>query len=208
MAQHNQNNGSLRIKIMLCLSAILAIATLVKSATENENIVYKNDTECQEKWDATNTCIQDYDSEHKCCLVKGYQDITQSSVCIKLNKTLIQSQENRIDIIKKLSTETTGVTLDCGIPKKFESTCGAPNPSDSKDCNKNGKTCCYVEVKSDSFSGKACRAFNSELDINTIGEAVVAAKTVGAELIVDCFNRRFQAWFTKTALIVLLMNLY
>ena len=124
----------------------------------------------------------------KCCFVEGEKDLSKRSACILID----DSTENRIEAIEKLSEIATGVNVDCNTNKQFLSDCGENNvPNSEKDCSDNslgnGEKCCFVKITSKQFNGKGCKKFKN-IDFNTIGEAVVAAKTVGAELEVKCFS--------------------
>ena len=121
----------------------------------------------------------------QCCYVEGEKDLSIRRSCILIENT----SEKRIEVIEELSEIATKVKVDCNTPKEFESNCGtSTDPNSEKDCS-NGyegdKKCCFVKITSEQFTGKGCREFDS-ININTIGEAVVAAKTVGAELEVKC----------------------
>ena len=119
----------------------------------------------------------------KCCFLEGEKDLIRRTACVKI----IDNEKNRIELIQELSEIATKLKVDCGSTKSFTSNCGSSNPSDEKDCSESssGKKCCFVKITSPQFTGQACREFES-IDINTIGEAVVAAKTVNAELDVKC----------------------
>ena len=119
----------------------------------------------------------------KCCFVEGEKDLLRRTSCVVIEDT----SEKRIELIEELSEIATKLRVDCNSKKEFKSECGnSQNPESAKDCSDGGEgKCCFVRITSEQFSGKACRKFQS-IDINTIGEAVVAAKTVGAELEVLC----------------------
>ena len=119
----------------------------------------------------------------KCCFLEGEKDLIKRTACV----SIIDNHDSRIELIQELSEIATKLKVDCGSPKTFTSDCGSPNPSSEKDCpeGSSGKRCCFVKISSPQFTGQACRQFDS-IDINTIGEAVVAAKTVNAELDVKC----------------------
>ena len=85
---------------------------------------------------------------------------------------------------------STEIVLDCGQSKELQSNCGSGDLKSPSDCSKgkvdDGKRCCYVHIKrGDNTESSGCRIFPL-LDINTIGEAVVAAKTLNVSLDVDC----------------------
>ena len=124
----------------------------------------------------------------KCCFVEGEKDLSKRSACILIEDL----PENRIEAIQKLSEIATGVNVDCNSAKQFSSDCGGNNaPNSEKDCSDNslgsGEKCCFVKITSKQFTGNGCKKFKN-IDFNTIGEAVVASKTVGAELEVKCYS--------------------
>ena len=123
----------------------------------------------------------------KCCYVEGEKDLLKRSSCVLIENT----SEKRIELINELSEIATKLKVDCNTTKEFPSDCGITDgnePNSASDCSKNyngGKKCCFIKIVSEQFTGKACKEFES-ININTVGEAVVAAKTVGAELEVKC----------------------
>ena len=129
-------------------------------------------------------CIDPTDtSTTKCCFLEGEKDLIKRTACV----LIIDNPDSRIELIQELSEIATKLKVDCGSTKSFTSDCGSSNPSSEKDCSggSSGKKCCFVKITSPQFTGQACKEFES-IDINTIGEAVVAAKTVNAELDVKC----------------------
>lgn len=137
-----------------------------------------------------NDCIKDKDEtprggNQKCCLVEGEKDLYQRSACV----LVVDEEESRIKLIEEMSEIATKLRVDCGSEKVFKSDCGVDNPSSQGDCkldyNSETDKCCFIKIDSPQFSGYACRKFTN-ININTIGEAVVAAKTVGATLEVLC----------------------
>lgn len=119
----------------------------------------------------------------KCCIVEGEKDLISRSSCILIEDI----QTARIQVIEDLSEIATKLKVDCGTSKEFKSDCGQDSPSSEDDCKSDdgeGK-CCFIKIESSQFTGNACRKFK-DININTIGEAVVAAKTVGATLEVKC----------------------
>ena len=129
-------------------------------------------------------CLADTSHSLKCCYVEGEKDLLKRTSCVLINS----NSGDRIELVEELSEIATKVKVDCGVPKEFHSECGnGDNPDSEKDCsgNSGNRKCCFVKISSPQFNGKACRLFPS-IDINTIGEAVVAAKTVGADLEVKC----------------------
>jgi hypothetical protein len=119
----------------------------------------------------------------KCCFLEGEKDLIKRTACVLIE----DNADSRIELIQELSEIATKLKVDCGTSKSFTSDCGSDNPSSEEDCSggSSGKKCCFVKITSPQFTGQACRQFDS-IDINTIGEAVVAAKTVNAELDVKC----------------------
>lgn len=122
----------------------------------------------------------------KCCLVEGEKDLVARSSCVLIK----DDEKSRIELIEELSEIATKLRVDCGQPKKFKSECGKDKnaePSSQEDCQNgsDSEKCCFIKIDSPQFKGSACRIFK-DININTIGEAVVAAKTVGATLEVKC----------------------
>ena len=123
----------------------------------------------------------------KSCYVEEEKDLLKRTSCVLIENT----SEKRIELIEELSEIATKLKVDCNTTKTFDSDCGITDgsePDSASDCSRdyNGnKKCCFVKIVSPQFTGKACREFES-IDINTIGEAVVASKTVNAELEVEC----------------------
>ena len=137
------------------------------------------------------------DSSIKCCYVEGEKDLKTKTACILVTDT----QEDRIEAITEMATIATGVKLDCGSTKEFPTDCGSDNPNSASDCTQDhlsdGYDCCFINIESNQYNGKGCKKYKN-IDINTIGEAVVAARTVGAKLTVDCFAfffKGFHFWY-------------
>ena len=132
-------------------------------------------------------CINDNTNygNQKCCFLEGEKDLLRRTACVLIE----DNSEKRIELIQELSEIATKLKVDCNSKKKFESDCStSTDPSSEKDCSDGSsgdEKCCFVKITSPQFNGKACRKFKS-IDINVIGEAVVAAKTVNAELDVKC----------------------
>lgn len=123
-----------------------------------------------------------------CCFARGQEVLESKAICVTVEN--YENAQSRIDKVKELSTIATGVYLDCGNTKQFKSTCGVESPSSITQCTKaktgNDNTeCCYVKIKSDRYKGTSCMEF-PHMDINTIGEAVDAAKTINVTLEVKC----------------------
>lgn len=124
----------------------------------------------------------------QCCFATGQEYLESTNICVKVVN--YKSVESRIEKVKQLNQIATGVYLDCGNTKEFKSTCGVDSPSSISQCTKsktNNKDteCCYVKIKSERFKGTSCMEF-PHMDINTIGEAIDAAKTIDVTLEVKC----------------------
>ena len=131
-------------------------------------------------------CFADTSSYNplSCCYVEGEKDLLKRTSCVLIK----DNSDDRIELIEELSQIATKLKVDCNSPKSFNSDCGSSSPNSEEDCstgNSGNDKCCFIKITSPQFSGKACKLFHS-IDINTIGEAVVAAKTVKAELDVKC----------------------
>ena len=125
-------------------------------------------------------------SSEKCCYVEGEKNLLKRTACILIENT----SEERIKLIQDLSEIATKLNVDCGDEKKFESDCGVGDKKEKDDCfndHDSGGKCCFVKINSPQFEGQGCKLFDS-IDLNDIGEAVVAAKTVDADLEVKCFD--------------------
>ena len=131
-------------------------------------------------------CISDTsitDTTKKCCFLQGEKDLITRSACVIIE----DSSETRIELIQEMSEVATKLKVECVTPKTFTSDCGSSKPGSVDDCEDSSveNYCCYVKIQSKQFNGSACRKFD-EINNNIIGEAVVAAKTVGAKLEVKC----------------------
>jgi len=151
-----------------------------------KNIVEPKQEDC---YDINNI---DQTSSSFCCLVSGIENLNEKTACFNLenNPTV------RIKTIKEMEEIATKIKIDCGIKKSFTNDCGEANADNANQCNLNqGQTgqCCLITIESNDFNGKFCKHFNNKLDINTIGDAVVAAKTVGAKLEVNCNIKMINA---------------
>lgn len=134
-------------------------------------------------------CISSTASDgKKCCHLSGEQLLKEKSACVEI----INTEEERIKLVKEGEEFATKVKVDCGNKKEFISDCanGKKDPKNKYDCSDkslgDGWDCCYVKIKSEDFNdATACRKFK---DINSekIGEAVVAANTIGAKLKIQC----------------------
>ena len=133
-----------------------------------------------------------------CCYVEGEKNLITRRACVLIE----DNEEERIQLIQDLSEIATKLNVDCGQEKKLESDCGINEKKEKNDCFKdtdNHGKCCFIKIKSPRFEGQGCKKFDS-ISLNTIGEAVVAARTVDAELEVECIN-----CFLKTNLYFLLI---
>ena len=176
------------IKIFLIISNFFNLIKASHDSFKNECGPYtglEDEVMMPKKEDCLNP---DNDSDGlKCCYVEGEKDLLKRTSCILIEN----NSEKRIELIEELSEIATKLKVDCGVDKSFDSECGIDTNSvpdsveDCRDGTLGDEKCCFVKIKSPQFNGKACRKFKS-IDINTIGEAVVAAKTVGAELEVKC----------------------
>ena len=120
----------------------------------------------------------------KCCYVEGEKNLIKRTACVLIE----DSSEERIKYIQDLSEIATKINVDCGQTKQFESDCGINNKKDKDECfadSDSNSKCCFIKINSPQFEGQGCKKFNS-ISLNDIGEAVVAAKTVDAELEVEC----------------------
>ena len=173
------------------LTFIILISQIIISSSTHDSFANECGPytgEVEDNPESTDCIGQSTGSTTTCCYVEGEKDLAIKTACIAITNT----QEERINAVKELNTIATGVKIDCGTQKSFPSDCGDNNPSSKGDCNKDvltdGYDCCFISIKSEQFTGNGCKKYKS-LDINTIGEAVVAAKTVGAILEVDCFGK-------------------
>jgi len=178
----------LKIPYLLFLSFFLSPILSVHESFSNECGTYTGEVEenpSSEECIGATTGVSD--SSIKCCYIEGEKDLKKKTACILVTDT----QEKRIEAITEMTSIATGVKLNCGSQKEFPSDCGSDNPSSISDCTKDhlsdGYDCCFINVESEQYTGKGCKKYKN-IDINTIGEAVVAARTVGAKLTVDCFD--------------------
>ena len=143
--------------------------------------------------------------ENLCCRLTGILGINERSACVLLeNKSSV-----RIEKIKEINKYATKVNLDCGIEKKFDSDCGKKKPQNEKDCNLEANEsgqCCLIDIKTkDKKTFKFCKKFENKLDINTIGDAVVAANTIDVDLTVNCLGMKIKMNKNFLLLIILLL---
>ena len=124
-----------------------------------------------------------------CCYVRRQVDLQILHECTVIDNSTSSAYANRISRIHEYMENSTQIVLDCGQSKELQSNCGPNNPKSPPDCSKtrlDGKRCCYVHIKrGDNTESSGCKVLPL-LDINTIGEAVVAAKTLNVSLDVDC----------------------
>ena len=142
------------------------------------------------------------DAENLCCYLTGIMGIEKRSACVYLEN----NSSIRINKIKEINQFATKVNLDCGIEKEIKSDCGKNNPQNEKDCElktNDQSQCCLIDIKTDEKNYKFCKKFKEKLDINTIGQAVVAANTINAKLVVDCFIIKIK--INKILLLLLLI---
>ena len=134
----------------------------------------------------------------KCCYVEGEKNLITRKACVLIENT----ETERIQLIEDLSEIATKINVDCGDEKEFNSDCGINNKNEKEDCFKDtsgGGECCFVKIKSPRFEGQGCKKFDS-ISLNTIGEAVVAARTIDAELEVECIS-----YFLKQNLFIFML---
>ena len=171
------------IKIILALNFFLLIKS-THNSFKNECGPYQgleNSILMPKKEDCLNAVSS---SSEKCCYVEGEKNLLKRTACILIEN----NSEERIKLIQDLSEIATKLNVDCGDKKKFESDCGINEKKEKDDCFKDhdsGGKCCFVKINSPQFEGQGCKLFDS-INLNDIGEAVVAAKTVDAELDVKC----------------------
>ena len=194
-----------KFHLLLLLLIILSQFSFSVNSTSEEDSLFKSD--------CGNTTVENpkdsdcFDSPSKtdeklCCRLTGILGINERSACVLLeNKSSV-----RINKIKEINKYATKVNLNCGIEKEFDSDCGKKNPQNEKDCNleanENGQ-CCLIDIKTKDKKYKFCKKFENKLDINTIGDAVVAANTIDVELTVNCFGMKIK--MNKLLLMLLLL---
>ena len=146
-------------------------------------------------------CLNDVSaSSEKCCYVEGEKNLLKRTACILIEN----NSEERIKLIQDLSEIATKLNVDCGDVKKFESDCGINDKKEKEDCfndHDSGGKCCFVKINSPQFEGQGCKLFDS-INLNDIGEAVVAAKTVDAELEVKCYDNFLNMYIRILALFI------
>ena len=144
------------------------------------------------------------DVDNNCCYVEGEKNLITRTACV----TITGGPEERIKYIQDLSEIATKINVDCGQPKEFHSDCGI-NPKKNKDdcfADKSNGKCCFIKINSPQFEGQGCRKFKS-ISLNDIGEAVVAAKTVDADLEVECKSNFLNKIFGNLIAIIFLFFL-
>ena len=158
---------------------------ITKSNPSREDCINQNSGENSENSENSQIC---------CHLSAIYGIDEELSSCILLQN----NSETRINKIKEINKYATRVKLDCGLGKKFNSNCGNTKnkePKNVDDCKDNEiskeQQCCLIEIKwekkkDNGTDHKFCHKFDKKLDINIIGEAVVAASTIDVDLKVNC----------------------
>ena len=144
------------------------------------------------------------DPDNNCCYVEGEKNLIKRTACV----TITGGSEARIKYIQDLSEIATKIKVDCGQTKEFDSDCGI-NPKKNKDdcfADKSNGKCCFIKINSPQFEGQGCRKFKS-ISLNDIGEAVVAAKTVDADLEVECKSNFLNKIFGNLIAIIFLFFL-
>ena len=144
------------------------------------------------------------DPDNNCCYVEGEKNLIKRTACV----TITGGSEARIKYIQDLSEIATKINVDCGQLKEFDSDCGINSKKNKDDCfadKSNGK-CCFIKINSPQFEGQGCRKFKS-ISLNDIGEAVVAAKTVDADLEVECKSNFLNKIFGNLIAIIFLFFL-
>ena len=144
------------------------------------------------------------DPDNNCCYVEGEKNLITRTACV----TITGGPEERIKYIQDLSEIATKINVDCGQLKEFDSDCGINSKKNKDDCfadKSNGK-CCFIKINSPQFEGQGCRKFKS-ISLNDIGEAVVAAKTVDADLEVECKSNFLNKIFGNLIAIIFLFFL-
>ena len=144
------------------------------------------------------------DPDNNCCYVEGEKNLIKRTACV----TITGGSEARIKYIQDLSEIATKINVDCGQQKVFVSDCGINTKKNKDDCfadKSNGK-CCFIKINSPQFEGQGCRKFKS-ISLNDIGEAVVAAKTVDADLEVECKSNFLNKIFGNLIAIIFLFFL-
>ena len=144
------------------------------------------------------------DPDNNCCYVEGEKNLITRTACV----TITGGSEARIKYIQDLSEIATKIKVDCGQTKQFKSDCGINTQKNKDDCfadKSNGK-CCFIKINSPQFEGQGCRKFKS-ISLNDIGEAVVAAKTVDADLEVECKSNFLNKIFGNLIAIIFLFFL-
>ena len=142
-----------------------------------------------------------------CCYVEGEKNLITRKACVTITGGT-GDPEARIKYIQDLSEIATKINVDCGQQKEFDSDCGI-NPKKNKDdcfADKSNGKCCFIKINSPQFKGQGCRKFKS-ISLNDIGEAVVAAKTVDADLEVECKSNFLNKIFGNLIAIIFLFLL-
>ena len=141
-----------------------------------------------------------------CCYVEGEKNLIRRTACVTIGGT----SKDRIKYIEDLSEIATKINVDCRQQKQFESDCGKNTKTNKDDCfadKTSGGKCCFIKIDSPQFKGQGCRKFDS-ISLNDIGEAVVAAKTVDAELEVECKSNFLNNNYINLVAAIILIFFY
>ena len=136
-------------------------------------------------------------SQAGCCYVEGEKNLIHRSACMLVEG----GSDERIKLIQEMNEVATKINVDCGGEKNFVSDCGIGEKKEKDDCigdTSDNYKCCFITIDSPQFVGQACKKFDS-IDLNDIGEAVVAAKTINAKLEVYC-----NYWFLNINISILI----
>ena len=174
------------IKLIFIITNFFHFIKSSHNSFKNECGPYKGleDTVLMPKKEDCLNANTDASATQKCCYVEGEKNLLKITACVLLE----DDSEERIKLIQDLGEIATKLNVDCGQEKKFESDCGVGEKKEKSDCfddpDSDGK-CCFIKISSPQFEGQGCKKFDS-ISLNDIGEAVVAAKTIDAELEVEC----------------------
>ena len=139
-------------------------------------------------------------SQTGCCYVEGEKNLIHRSACMLVEG----GSDERIKLIQEMNEVATKINVDCGGEKNFVSDCGIGEKKEKDDCiadTSDNYKCCFITIDSPQFVGQACKKFDS-IDLNDIGEAVVAAKTINAKLEVFC-----NYWFLNINISILISTI-
>lgn len=139
-----------------------------------------------------------------CCVLTGIYQLKDEAICVKINNK--EDRDERIAKIKEYEgVGATKLKLKCQgeNERKLESNCQVDQDPSEENCKKSlegNKKCCYVEIGKG--EQKACISFPDDMDLDTISEAVLAAKTLDVKLKVEC-----SSIFIKYTLSVILLSI-